>query len=120
MAPAGSKWFIGFKDPVVGRAITLIHANPGVDWSVAKFAQGVSMSPSRFAARFSVAVEDSPMGYVTKWRMNIASRLLDESDKNVEEIAAKVGYENVASFSRAFKRNLKMTPTAWRSRHITP
>lgn len=117
-APAGSKWFFGLKDPVVGRAIALIHAHPGADWTVARLAQSVAMSPSRFAARFSVALEDSPMGYVTKWRMNIAGRLLHESQKSVEEIAAEVGYENVAAFSRAFKRYLGLTPTAWRFRAI--
>lgn len=115
-ASAESSWFFGLRDPIVGRAITLIHAKPGDDWSVKRLAQGVTMSPSRFAARFAVALGESPMAYVTKWRMNVAGRLLDESKQGVGEIAADVGYENVAAFSRTFKRHLGVSPAAWRQR----
>lgn len=111
-----SGWFFGMKDPVVGRAITMIHSRPGDNWSVDRLAQGVAMSSSRFAARFSVALGDSPMAYVTKWRMNVAGRLLEESGQGIGKIAAEVGYENVAAFSRTFKRHLGVTPAAWRSR----
>ena len=51
-----SGWLGGLKDPVVGRAISLIHATPGKDWSVGRLAGQVAMSPSRFAARFSAAL----------------------------------------------------------------
>lgn len=112
-----SGWLFGIKDPVVGRAIAKIHSRPGDDWSVQRLAQGVAMSPSRFAARFSAALGDSPMAYVTKWRMNVAGRLLDDSQQSISEIAADMGYENVAAFTRSFKRHLGVTPAAWRLRH---
>ncbi len=111
-----SGWFYAMKDPIVSRAISMIHAQPGNDWSVNRLAGGVAMSPSRFAARFNAALGDSPMAYVTKWRMNVAGRLLGESQQKVEEIAMSVGYENVAAFSRTFKRHLGISPVAWRSR----
>lgn len=117
-APPESRWLTGIKDPVIGRALALIHSSPGADWSVNRLAQRVAMSPSRFAARFTATLCDSPMAYITntKWRMNIAGRLLVESQRSVEEIAAEVGYENVTAFSRAFKRHLGMSPTSWRLR----
>lgn len=65
-------WFRGIKDPVVGRAIAAIHSYPGTEWSVQRLAHEVAMSPSRFAARFSESLGDSPMAYVAKWRMNVA------------------------------------------------
>ncbi len=108
-------WLGGLKDPVVGRAIALIHARPGESWSVDRLARGVAMSPSRFAARFTAALGNSPMAYVTKWRMNVAGRLLRESQQGVGTIASDVGYENVAAFTRAFKRHLGVSPGAWRS-----
>lgn len=114
-ATEDSGWFYAVKDPVIGRAVSMIHAQPGNDWSVNRLADGVAMSPSRFAARFTAALGDSPMAYVTKWRMNIAGRLLGESQHRIEEIATTVGYENVAAFSRTFKRHLKISPAAWRS-----
>ena len=110
-----SGWFSGLKDHVVGRALSMIHSRPGELWTVNRLAQGVAMSPSRFAARFSAALGDSPMAYVTKWRMNVAGRLLGESKQGVGEIAADVGYENVAAFTRAFKRHLGVPPATWRS-----
>lgn len=113
---SGSGWFNGLKDPVVGRAISMIHANPSADWSVERLAQGVTMSPSRFAARFTVAVGESPISYVAKWRMNVAGRLLDNTQDRIGKIATEVGYENAAAFNRAFKKHLGMPPAAWRNR----
>lgn len=110
-----SKWFHAVNDPVVGRAMSMIHSNPSSDWTVSRLAQQVAMSPSRFAARFASALGDSPMAYVTKWRMNIAGRMLNETQQGIGEIAAHLGYENVAAFSRAFKRHLGVPPAAWRN-----
>jgi len=115
-APPKSGWLAGVKDPIVGKAISMIHSRPGESWSVKRLAQGVAMSPSRFAARFSAALGDSPMAYVAKWRMNVAGRLLDETQQRIGEIAADVGYDNVAAFARGFKRHLGVSPGAWRSR----
>ncbi|HAF00354.1 MAG TPA: AraC family transcriptional regulator [Methylophilaceae bacterium] len=111
-----SGWFYAMKDPIISRAISMIHAQPGDEWSVNRLAGGVAMSPSRFAARFNAALGDSPMAYVTKWRMNLAGRMLRESQQKVEEVAISVGYENVAAFSRTFKRHLGVSPAAWRVR----
>lgn len=115
-ATADAGWFGAVNDPVIGKALSMIHAQPGEGWSVVKLANGVAMSPSRFAARFTAALGDSPMSYVTKWRMNLAGRLLGESQQRVESIASIVGYENVAAFSRTFKRHLGVSPAAWRNR----
>jgi len=107
-------WLRGIKDPVVGRAIAAVHSCPDMDWSVQRMAQGVAMSPSRFAARFSECVGDSPMAYVTKWRMNIACRELASTQKRVDQIAVEVGYESLAAFSRAFKKHVNVSPAMWR------
>lgn len=109
-------WFRGLKDPIVGRALVAIHAKPEEDWSVNKLADKVSMSPSRFAARFSQAMGDSPMSYVAKWRMNVACRKLATSRTAIEKIADEVGYESHAAFNRAFKKLVGLPPAAWRTR----
>jgi transcriptional regulator GlxA family with amidase domain len=115
LQPGQTSWLTGLKDPIVSRALAAIHSQPGANWSVQRLAQGVAMSPSRFAARFTATLGDTPMGYVSKWRMNVASRLLDSTEKSVSEIAADVGYESLAAFNRAFKRHLSLPPAAWRS-----
>jgi len=113
-----ANWFRGIKDPVVGRAIAAIHARPGEDWSVQRLAHHVSMSPSRFAARFSEALGDSTMAYVAKWRMNVACRNLASARDGIEQIAAEVGYESLAAFSRAFKKHVGLSPAAWRAQEL--
>lgn len=112
-------WFRGIKDSVVGRAIQAIHLRPAENWSVQRLAQEVSMSPSRFAARFAETLGDSPMAYLAKWRMNVACRKLTSSTAAIEQIASDVGYESVAAFNRAFKKHIGFPPAMWRSREAS-
>lgn len=110
-----TSWFRGVRDPIVGKAIAAIHQHPGINWTVKRLAQGVAMSPSRFAARFSEALGDSPMAYVAKWRMNVACRQLVTSQQGIGQIASDVGYESLAAFSRAFKKHVGVPPATWRA-----
>lgn len=107
-------WFRGLKDPVVGRTIAMIHANPGENWSVKSLAGHVAISPSRFAARFSRTVGESPVAYLTKWRMHVASTLLEDTQRSIDQIASNVGYESLPAFTRTFKRHLGLPPATWR------
>jgi AraC-like DNA-binding protein len=113
--PEETGWFRGIRDPVVGRAMAELHARPGDPWSVPRLAGVVAMSPSRFAARFSGCVGDSPMAYLTKWRMNLACRELADSNQSVDRIAAGLGYESPAAFSRAFRKQVGVSPAQWRT-----
>ena len=108
-------WFAALKDPIISRAIEMIHTKPSYHWSVKNLAKKVSLSPSRFAARFSAILNESPMNYVAKWRMSIASRMLEKNQRSIEQIATDVGYESLAAFSRAFKRHVGLPPAAWRA-----
>ena len=108
-------WVRAVQDPVVGRAMNAIHAQPGAAWSVQGLAQHVAMSPSRFAARFVEALGDSPMTYLTKLRMSVACTMLTTSQATIDQIASDVGYESAPAFNRAFKRYLGRPPGAWRA-----
>ena len=107
-------WFRAMRDPKVGPAINAIHAAPESALSVAALAANVSMSPSRFAARFRETLGEPVMAYVTRWRMNIARKLLAETDLPVEHVAMRSGYESAATFSRAFSRDVGTSPTQYR------
>lgn len=107
-------WFSGLSDPKIGAALNQIHDHPGAPISVDYLAKGVGMSGSRFASRFREKIGMSPMNYVTRWRMNIASRLLIETKLTTETIARKVGYESPPAFSRAFNRQYNKPPARWR------
>jgi transcriptional regulator GlxA family with amidase domain len=108
-------WFKGLADPRISEAIRSIHAAPAERWSVEALAAIVSLSPSRFAARFRGAMGRSVMGYVAAWRANVACRMLRESGLGLSEIAGRVGYGSLPAFSRAFKTQLGQAPAAWRA-----
>lgn len=107
-------WFRGLSDPKVSDAVRHVHSEPGADWSVEALATRVALSPSRFAARFRETTGESVMGYVSRWRANVACRLLRETDLPMDEVAARVGYESVPAFSRAFKVLVGSPPAQWR------
>jgi AraC-like DNA-binding protein len=69
------------------------------------------------AERFAHFVEDSPMQYLTRWRMQLAARLLAEGTSKVSTVALEVGYDSEAAFSRAFKKVAGVSPARWRHQH---
>lgn len=54
------------------------------------------------------------MHYLTRWRMQLATRLLERQGVGVAQVAAEVGYESEAAFNRAFKKCVGTPPGAWR------
>ena len=77
---AQTGWLGALRDPQIGRAIALVHREPGRPWSVAALADEVAMSRSAFAARFTGLVGEPVMTYVTRWRMHVAHTWLREED----------------------------------------
>jgi AraC-like DNA-binding protein len=107
-------WLAGLRDPIVGRALTLLHSRPREPWTAEQLAQQVGLSRSAFAERFTSLIGQPPMQYLTLWRMQLATQRLRETTAPIARIAADVGYEAEAAFSRAFKREFGMPPAAWR------
>ena len=107
-------WFRGLNDPKVAQALGFVHAEPAASWTVARLAAAVALSPSRFAARFRESMGEAVLTYVTRWRMNLACRMLADSDASIAQIAQQVGYEATPSFARAFKSEVGQTPGSWR------
>jgi AraC-like DNA-binding protein len=56
------------------------------------------------------------MRYLTRWRVQLASRMLSDDAAKVSAIALDVGYQSEAAFSRAFKGLLGISPAMWRTR----
>lgn len=107
-------WLAGLKDAHVGRALRLLHANPDRDWTVDELAREVAVSRSVLAQRFSELVGETPMRYLTNWRMQLAKQMMREGARNIQEVATRVGYDSEAAFNRAFKRATGSPPATWR------
>ena len=107
-------WLAGLRDPHVGRALALLHANPAKAWSAEALATEVGMSRSGFAERFTSLVGQAPMQYLAFWRMHLAAQQWRESRDTIAQVGFSVGYESEAAFSKAFKRQFGESPAAWR------
>lgn len=109
-------WLSGLRDPHIGRALRLIHGQPGMDWTLETMARQVGLSRSVFAERFNHYVGVSPMQYLTRWRMQLAGRRLEAPGVSVAQVSAEIGYESEAAFNRAFKKVTGVPPGQWRRR----
>ncbi len=116
---SNSGWLRALRDPHIARSLGSLHAAPERDWTVAHLAQEALMSRSAFAARFQALVGEPPLRYLTNWRMQLACRLLQNSQHSLAAIAAQVGYESEAAFSKAFKRAQGCSPGQYRRQSLS-
>jgi AraC-like DNA-binding protein len=114
LPPSDTGWLAGLRDPVIGHALSALHGDPAAPWTVERLAHEVAVSRSVLAERFTAMVGQPPMQYLALWRMQLASQLLVEG-RHLAEVAASVGYESEASFSRAFKKLVGQSPGTWRT-----
>jgi AraC-like DNA-binding protein len=108
-------WLAALHDPVVGRALVLLHGKPAQEWTVEQLARRVGASRTVLADRFAKKLGRSPMRYLVGWRVQLAAHLLRSSDLAIAEIADRVGYAAEAAFNRAFKREIGKPPAAFRA-----
>ena len=111
LAPERAGWLGGLHDPIVGRALALMHADLAATWTLASLAKKCAASRSVLAERFTKLVGQPPMQYLARARMQTAAQLLRRRGATVAEIARDVGYESEAAFSRAFKKAHGVAPS---------
>jgi AraC-like DNA-binding protein len=119
LSNGNSGWLAGLNDPHIGRALALMHADPARGWTVEDLARESGISRAGLAKRFVELVGDTPMQYLAGWRMHLARSLLRESNIGIAQLAARVGYESEAAFSRAFRRAVGIPPATWRDANAT-
>ena len=114
LPPEQTGWLAGMRDPVVGRALSLLHDRPGEPWTLDRLGEEAGISRSSLHERFVHFIGQPPMQYLTRWRMQVASGLLRDTSAKLVEVSLAAGYESEAAFSRAFKREVGVSPGAWR------
>ncbi|MEU3312805.1 AraC family transcriptional regulator [Streptomyces sp. NPDC006662] len=108
-------WYRAQGDPVVGRALRLLHENPAHGWTVEELAHKAGVSRASLARRFTELVGEPPMAYLTGWRLALAADLLREPDATVATVARRVGYGSAFALSTAFKRVRGLSPQEFRT-----
>lgn len=111
-------WFAAMNDVEVGRALRMLHAEPARKWTVDELADCVGVSRSVLAQRFTALAGESPMRYLTNWRMQVAKDLILQGNLSLPQIAERIGYESEEAFNRAFKREIGEPPGAWRDFYL--
>ena len=109
-AGGGPAWHRAQGDPVVGRALRMLHDDPARPWTVATLAAEVGVSRANLARRFTELVGEPPMAYLTGWRLALAADLLREPAATVASVARRVGYGSSFALSTAFKRVRGVAP----------
>jgi AraC-like DNA-binding protein len=107
-------WLAAATDPVVGRALKLIHDEPARDWTAEELARLAHTSRSVLGDRFRALLGKSQIHYLIEWRMQLAAELLRSTHLKLAAVAEEVGYGSEAAFSRAFARHVGTSPAQWR------
>ena len=115
LPPDQTGWLPGARDAEVGKALALMHRSPAHPWTIAGLAKEAGISRSVLAERFRHYLNQSPIAYLTRWRLQLGAQMLTSTNYSVAQIAAEVGYDSEAAFNRAFKREFEVPPARFRS-----
>lgn len=113
-------WFAALADPRLRRAVGRMHAEPARRWTLRDLASEAGMSRTIFAVRFREIMGETPMQYLTRWRMVLACDRLEHSSDSITRLASLLGYESISAFSTAFKRVLGESPQQYKTALLTP
>jgi transcriptional regulator GlxA family with amidase domain len=113
-------WLAGARDPIIGRALAVLHKEPAHPWTVSKLARSVGLSRTRLAERFRHYLGEPPMAYLARWRLKLGAEILQSTEDSVAAIAVAVGYGSESSFNRAFRREFDCPPAQFRRRRKAP
>jgi AraC-like DNA-binding protein/mannose-6-phosphate isomerase-like protein (cupin superfamily) len=102
------------NDPRISKALKLMQDSPKNDWTLESLASEIGMSRSVFFNQFKKLVHETPLSYLTNWRIRQAQKLLIANNSNISEIAANVGYQSESAFNRIFKSKTGQTPAVYR------
>ena len=113
---AGVGWFFALADPRLAAAIGAMHADPARRWTLGELAGRAGLSRSVFAGRFREKVGETPIAYLTRWRMMLAGERLTGGRQRLAETARSLGYESENAFNTAFKRVMGASPRSYARR----
>ncbi|SEL42389.1 AraC family transcriptional regulator [Acinetobacter sp. DSM 11652] len=113
-----NNWLNALTHPELSPAFSAIHSQPERNWTVESLAETCFMSRSKFAHLFQNMVNETPLAYLQKHRLRLASQLLRLSQLSIQQIAHKVGYSSETAFSQAFKKHYLCSPSQYRNTYL--
>ena len=113
----GVGWLFALTDKQIGGVMTAMHADPARRWTLNQLAKEAGMSRTVFAERFRQLTGETPLGYLTRWRMLLASERLVTDKERVASVANALGYMSESSFRVTFQKVMGVTPRVYAKRH---
>ena len=77
---------------------------------------GTNLSIRHFTRLFREQTGSSPAAYVEHVRVETARRLLETSERSIEQVADAAGFGTPESLRRAFGRRVELSPSEYRAR----
>lgn len=111
----GRGWLCGLRDPVVAKALALLHGQLNRPWTLAELARETATSRSVLTDHFARTIGMGPMEYHRRHRLERAAERLSQTNRTIGAIGFEAGYGSEAAFSRSFKRAFGSSPGAYRA-----
>ncbi len=102
--PLEKGFLAALKDGTLLKALKLIHGKSAYKWTIAELAKECGTSRSGLASRFKKSVGETPINYLTHWRIQKSQDSLKNSRNSTAQIAEEAGYQSESAFSIAFKK----------------
>jgi len=101
-------------DSVIYQALNLMHERLDKSLTLDQLAKELGMSRTLFINRFKAATGQTPIHYLTNWKMTMARKILREQDLPMSKIADQLGYGSETAFQRAYRNYFNQTPGTYR------
>lgn len=103
---------------VIGEAVVFIENNLREPLNAVMVSEAVGYSYYHFHRHFLFAMGETVGSYIRSRRLTQAASELVHTDRNILDIAVGLRFESAESFSRAFKKKYRMTPSAYRRQGV--
>ncbi|WP_336771071.1 helix-turn-helix domain-containing protein [Paenibacillus sp. MMO-58] len=107
------------QDPIAALIMDILHTRYSQDLSLAYLAQLLSMSPAYLSVYIKEKTGANFSDHLNEIRIRKAKELLVVTEMSIHDISVHVGYENITSFNRMFKKQLGMSPGEYRKQQIS-
>lgn len=104
-------------DPVVARGQRWLEKHLHENVRLADLAGYLALSERTINRRFRRALGEAPLQHLQTLRVEIAKRLLETSRLGIDAVAGRVGYQDIGTFRRLFRRGTGLSPREYRRGH---
>ncbi len=116
----GPGWFAALGEPQIRTTLACMHERPAHPWTLEELARAAGLSRTAFAQSFKRVVGETPIAYLTRWRMTLATHMLREKGQTLGAVALHIGYESQSAFCAAFRRFSGTSPKKFATATVHP